>query len=77
MHENSCKSLTIQALQTSRGGIITVGIKKKSNSQIIVYVKDNGNGIDSEIFPSLFTKFASKSDNGLHPVFICLLLLSL
>ena len=31
---------------------------------ITITVKDNGKGIDSEIFPRLFTKFASKSFQG-------------
>ena len=57
-------NLLNNAIKFTRSGIITVGIKMKSNSQVIVYVKDNGKGIDSEIFPSLFTKFASKSDKG-------------
>jgi signal transduction histidine kinase len=37
-------------------------------TQVIVKVKDTGIGIDSEIFPQLFSKFASKSfeDIGLE-----------
>jgi len=31
---------------------------------MIITVKDNGKGIDSEIFPRLFTKFTSKSFQG-------------
>ena len=30
----------------------------------IISVKDTGIGINSEIFPILFTKFASKSERG-------------
>jgi signal transduction histidine kinase len=32
---------------------------------IVVSIKDNGIGIDPEILPRLFTKFASKSELGL------------
>ena len=32
--------------------------------EIIISIKDNGKGIDPEIFPRLFTKFASKSFQG-------------
>ena len=32
---------------------------------VIVSIKDNGTGIDSEIEPRLFTKFATKSESGL------------
>ena len=30
----------------------------------LVSIKDTGTGIDSELFPRLFTKFASKSFSG-------------
>lgn len=32
--------------------------------EAIVTIKDTGTGIDPEIIPILFTKFASKSDKG-------------
>ena len=35
-----------------------------SRRQVIVSVKDSGAGIDPEILPRLFTKFATKSDKG-------------
>ena len=31
---------------------------------VVVSVKDRGKGIDSDILPRLFTKFATKSDQG-------------
>ena len=31
---------------------------------VVVIVKDNGEGIDKQILPNLFTKFASKSFQG-------------
>jgi nitrogen-specific signal transduction histidine kinase len=35
-----------------------------SEDEVIVSVKDTGNGIDPEIFPKLFTKFVTKSQSG-------------
>ncbi len=32
---------------------------------IVVSIRDDGTGIDSEIQPKLFTKFATKSESGL------------
>jgi signal transduction histidine kinase len=40
------------------------GSNSSSCRQIIVSVKDSGAGIDSEMFPKLFSKFATKSDKG-------------
>jgi two-component system, OmpR family, sensor histidine kinase VicK len=51
-------------------GNITIMIKKEGEAQnnnnqwVIVSIKDIGTGIDSEILPRLFTKFATKSQTG-------------
>ena len=57
-------------------GLISITVEKakiKSNEgnssdrvidEVIISIKDNGKGIDPEIFPRLFTKFASKSFQG-------------
>jgi two-component system sensor histidine kinase VicK len=58
-------------------GLISINIEKtkinnnEGNSSdnsvingVIISIKDNGIGIDPEIFPRLFTKFASKSFQG-------------
>ena len=45
------------------GGTITISAKKK-DTQAIVKIKDTGTGIDPEILPRLFSKFASKSFEG-------------
>jgi signal transduction histidine kinase len=57
-------------------GLISITVEKakiKSNEgnssdkvidEVIISIKDNGKGIDSEIFPRLFTKFVSKSFQG-------------
>jgi len=42
---------------------ITISAEEK-NGEIIVTTKDTGPGIDSEMIPRLFSKFASKSDRG-------------
>jgi two-component system, OmpR family, sensor histidine kinase VicK len=44
---------------------ITIEKKKKDNEQqVIVMIRDTGKGIDSDILPRLFTKFATKSTKG-------------
>ncbi|MDQ3847804.1 MAG: HAMP domain-containing histidine kinase [Thermoproteota archaeon] len=50
---------------TDSGGTIEVSAEKcADNREAIVSVRDSGRGIDAEILPRLFTKFASKSDKG-------------
>jgi two-component system, OmpR family, sensor histidine kinase VicK len=50
---------------TNEGDIIvTAEIHDGNKNSIVVRVKDNGAGIDSEILPQLFSKFASKSFQG-------------
>jgi signal transduction histidine kinase len=50
---------------TNEGDIIvTAEIHDGNKNSIVVRVKDNGAGIDSEILPQLFAKFASKSFQG-------------
>ena len=48
--------------------IITITTKRgesnDNNNNIIVSVKDNGTGIEQEIMPRLFSKFATKSEAG-------------
>jgi two-component system, OmpR family, sensor histidine kinase VicK len=58
-------------------GIVSISIEKKEDvaggqEVALVSVKDNGTGIDPEIFPRLFEKFASKSFKGTGlGLFIC------
>ena len=46
------------------GAKITITTKRENDDTILVSVKDNGIGIDKEILPRLFTKFATKSEAG-------------
>jgi signal transduction histidine kinase len=58
-------------------GIVIIGIEKKEDvaggqEVALVSIKDNGTGIDPDIFPRLFEKFASKSFKGTGlGLFIC------
>jgi signal transduction histidine kinase len=59
--------LLTNAVTFTKTGTIIVNAKVKENTgdgQVIVSVRDTGSGIDPEIAPRLFTKFASKSDSG-------------
>ena len=56
-------NLLNNALKFTNEGTISVSVESK-DGQAIVSVKDNGQGIDPEILPKLFTKFASKSETG-------------
>ena len=40
------------------------GAGNKKNDAVIFSIRDNGMGIDKEIMPKLFTKFATKSFQG-------------
>jgi two-component system sensor histidine kinase VicK len=48
---------------TERGGCITI-TSDTNNNHVVIRVKDTGIGISSEIYPKLFTKFATKSNKG-------------
>ena len=63
------------AIKFTRKGSITISLKREENSSSsssnkhgqtnkVVSVKDSGSGIDSDIMPRLFDKFASKSYQG-------------
>jgi signal transduction histidine kinase len=57
-------NLLSNALKFTEDGIISVSIETK-DSQAIVSVKDNGQGIDPSILSKLFTKFATSSSGGI------------
>jgi two-component system, OmpR family, sensor histidine kinase VicK len=49
---------------TEEGSIVITSEIKDDHNVIVVSINDSGAGIDSEIIPQLFTKFASKSFTG-------------
>ncbi|HET7390278.1 MAG TPA: HAMP domain-containing sensor histidine kinase [Nitrososphaeraceae archaeon] len=51
------------AIKFTKKGTISVSIQKKDN-RVIICIKDTGQGIDPQIYPRLFTKFATKSETG-------------
>jgi two-component system, OmpR family, sensor histidine kinase VicK len=61
-------NLVSNAIKFTSHGIILIKTNKEDNSgsgsRVIVSVKDTGSGIDPEISPRLFSKFATKSDKG-------------
>jgi two-component system sensor histidine kinase VicK len=59
-------NLIKNAIQFTKEGIITIAAEeeKMNYNEIQVSVKDTGKGIDPEIMPRLFTKFATKSVTG-------------
>jgi two-component system, OmpR family, sensor histidine kinase VicK len=56
-------NLLSNALKFTKEGTIEITTAKIDN-EVIVKVRDSGSGIDREIFPRLFEKFASKSEKG-------------
>jgi signal transduction histidine kinase len=44
--------------------VVSITVQKIDNDEVIVSIKDNGSGIDLQILPKLFTKFATKSQTG-------------
>jgi signal transduction histidine kinase len=63
-------NLLDNAVKFTKGeGTITVMVENEkeeghNNEQILVTIKDTGIGIDPQIMPRLFTKFATKSETG-------------
>jgi signal transduction histidine kinase len=56
-------SLLNNAIKFTKEGTISI-IAENKDSQVFVSVKDTGEGIDPEILPRLFSKFATKSFEG-------------
>jgi signal transduction histidine kinase len=73
---NSIKFMITENGKNDGKGLISIKVEKtkinrnESNSpdniidEVIISIKDYGKGIDTEIYPRLFTKFASKSFQG-------------
>lgn len=56
-------NLLMNAVKFTKEGYITIKAEKKEDC-VLVKIKDTGSGIAPEIIPRLFTKFATKSDEG-------------
>ncbi len=56
-------NLLDNATKFTKEGTITIATEKRGG-QVIVSVQDTGTGIDLDIMPRLFSKFATKSDRG-------------
>jgi signal transduction histidine kinase len=62
-------NLLDNAMKFTNIGVISINAQfknrdKNDDEQLVVSVRDAGSGIDPEIMPKLFTKFATKSDGG-------------
>lgn len=58
-------NLVDNAIKFTEEGMISVSVEiSPRHDCVIVKVKDTGSGIDKEILPRLFTKFATKSDTS-------------
>jgi two-component system sensor histidine kinase VicK len=61
-------NLLSNALKFTKQGTISISLQREKEEDdkdyIVISVKDTGQGIDLEILPKLFTKFATKSESG-------------
>jgi signal transduction histidine kinase len=61
-------NLLSNAVKFTKDGLISINVmvekEKGDNKEAVVSIKDTGSGIDPEILPRLFSKFATKSDIG-------------
>jgi signal transduction histidine kinase len=61
-------NLLSNAIKFTKKGTISIVLQRKKEDDdkdyIVISVKDTGQGIDPEILPKLFTKFATKSESG-------------
>lgn len=57
-------NLLNNAIKFAPEGKIIVTVEKTQDNNARIIVRDNGKGIDSEIQPRLFQKFATKTDTG-------------
>ena len=57
-------NLITNAIRFTKRGNISVAVTKGKANDIVVSIRDTGQGIDREIIPRLFTKFVTKSITG-------------
>jgi two-component system, OmpR family, sensor histidine kinase VicK len=72
---NNAVKFTKEGKVEGGGGNVYITAEKKKTGdgqQVTIRIKDTGQGVDNEILPRLFTKFATKSTNGTGlGLFIC------
>jgi two-component system, OmpR family, sensor histidine kinase VicK len=56
-------NLLSNALKFTSEGTVSISVAS-NDKEAVISIKDNGQGIDPEIMPKLFTKFATKSEIG-------------
>jgi len=58
-------NLLNNAVKFTKEGTVTITAEKKEDSkEVVINIKDTGIGIDPELLPRLFSKFATKSHQG-------------
>ena len=57
-------NLLANAIKFTANGEIVVALEQGDENSVVVNVKDSGKGIDQDILPRLFTKFATNSETG-------------
>jgi len=57
-------NLITNAIRFTKSGNVSVTVRKGKANDIVVSIRDTGQGIDPEIIPRLFTKFVTKSITG-------------
>jgi signal transduction histidine kinase len=57
-------NLLTNAIRFTKGGNVSVAVTKGKANDIVVSIRDTGQGIDPEVIPRLFTKFVTKSITG-------------
>jgi len=69
--EQVVSNLLNNCIKFTKEGTISLNVEEKDN-QALVTVKDTGSGIDPEMLPRVFSKFATKSEKGAGlGLFIC------
>ena len=57
-------NLIANAIRFTKRGNVSVAVTKGKANDVVVSIRDTGQGIDPEIIPKLFTKFVTKSITG-------------
>lgn len=57
-------NLLTNAIKFTASGEIVIILEKGEENSVVVSLKDSGKGIDQDILPRLFTKFATNSETG-------------